>query len=73
MIQDTRKRACCRQCLINLQEYGKQLTALNHWPHYARIDMEDFEAYKAGKIINEYDQEQKRWYWKDRESGFFTY
>lgn len=65
MIKDTRKRACCRQCLRNLKVYGKQLTALDHFPHCLRIEQEDFEKYLAGELINVYDEQQQRWFWED--------
>lgn len=65
--EDPRKRACCGDCLWYLKEYGKQLTSLNHWPNCTLIDKEDFEAYRAGKLVNVYDRQQSRWYWEPRE------
>ncbi len=63
--KDPRKRSCCRQCLKNLRAYGKQLTALDHFPYCLRVTMEDFEAYKEGKLINVYDEEKQRWFWEE--------
>jgi hypothetical protein len=65
MIKDKRKRACCRQCLKNLKRYGKQLTALDHFPYCLRVEKEDFEKYLAGELINVYDEKQRRWFWED--------
>ncbi|MDM8550353.1 hypothetical protein QUF72_09755 [Desulfobacterales bacterium HSG2] len=66
MIKDKRKRACCRQCISNLKAYGNQLTALDHFPYCVRIEQDDFKAYLAGKLVNVYDKEQRRWFWESR-------
>ncbi len=65
-IRDKRKRACCDQCLKNLRAYGKQLTALDHFPYCLRVDKEDFEAYLAGKLANVYDRDKQRWFWEEK-------